>query len=78
MTQGENQDHSGVPGAGGFSPAPRFHTDCRENTNVVHRKTSKESQQIKYLPDKIIGRSAENPPYAVCHLTMSINQGDWL
>lgn len=81
MTQRENQahiSHSRVPGAGGLSPFPRFHTDCGEKANVVHRKTGKKSQQIKYLPDKIIGRAGENPPYAVCHLTMSITREDWL
>lgn len=69
MTRREN------PGAGGFSRAPRLLTDCGGKANVVHRKTS---QQMKYPPDKILGMAAEKPPYAVCHLTMSINPGDWL
>ncbi len=70
MTQRENQAHmchSRVPGAGGLSPTQTL----GKKANVVHRKTGKESQQIKYLPDK----SSED---AVCHLTMSINLGDWL
>ncbi len=70
MTQRENQAHmchSRVPGAGGLSPTQTL----GKKANVVHRKTGKESQQIKYLPDK----SSKD---AVCHLTMSINLGAWL
>lgn len=71
----ENQAHmchSRVPGAGGLSPTPVSTQTLGKKANVVHRKTGKESQKIKYLEE------LEKTPNAVCHLTKSINPGDWL
>lgn len=64
ITQRENQAHmchSRVPGAGGLSPTPVSTQTLGKKANVVHRKIGKESQKIKDLPDKIIGRAGEKP-----------------